>query len=171
MILAELACRVAFILQKPGNGHDLLTHAGRRTGYADLREAGPHDALAGDEGRSSGCARLLTVRVGEQHPFVGQAIDVRRLVAHQAVRVAAEVGDADIVAPDDEDVRALAAPARSASGGVRFLVLFILLVALARACHGRSSAKAQVDQGADGRGVTDGSNTVFQSFLMLTTRK
>ena len=53
-------------------------------------------------------AALLAVGVGEPHPFLGEAVDVGRAVAHQAVAVAAEVGDADVVAPDDEDVRAVA---------------------------------------------------------------
>ena len=38
-------------------------------------------------------------------PSLRDAIDVRRLVAHQPVAVGADVGDADVVAPDDEDVR------------------------------------------------------------------
>ena len=43
--------------------------------------------------------------------LAGDAVDVGRLVAHQAVGVGADVRDADIVAPDDEDVRF--APGRS----------------------------------------------------------
>src|SRR5262249_43200490 len=38
----------------------------------------------------------------------GDAVDVRRLVAHQAAAVGADVGYADVVAEDDEDVRLLA---------------------------------------------------------------
>src|ERR1700749_4632387 len=41
----------------------------------------------------------------EPDAFASDAIDVRRLVAHQSIRVATEVGNADIVAPEDEDVR------------------------------------------------------------------
>ena len=49
--------------------------------------------------------RLLAVVVQEADALVGDAVDVGRLVAHQAVAVGADVGDADVVAEDDEDVR------------------------------------------------------------------
>ena len=48
--------------------------------------------------------RLLAVVVEEADALLGDAIDVGRLVAHQAVAVGADVGDADVVAEDDEDV-------------------------------------------------------------------
>ena len=40
--------------------------------------------------------------VGEDHALLRNAIDVRRLVTHQAHRVGADDGLADIVAPDDQ---------------------------------------------------------------------
>ncbi len=60
--------------------------------------------LAGQKRGAPGGAALLAVVVQEAEPFVRDAIDVRRLVAHQAVAVAAQVGDADVVAEDDENV-------------------------------------------------------------------
>jgi hypothetical protein len=33
--------------------------------------------------------------------LAGDAINVRRLIAHQAVGIGADIGDPDIVAPDD----------------------------------------------------------------------
>jgi hypothetical protein len=47
---------------------------------------------------------LLGVVVGEHHAFARDAIDVRRLVAHQTERIGADVGLADIVAEDDQDI-------------------------------------------------------------------
>jgi hypothetical protein len=38
-------------------------------------------------------------------PLAGDAVDVGRLVAHHAVREGADIGLADVVAPDDQDVR------------------------------------------------------------------
>ena len=105
MVLAELAGRVALVLEAGGDGHELLRHADRRARDADLGEAGAIDALPGDEGGASRRARLLAVAIGEHHAFLGDAVDVGRLVAHEAVRIAAQIRDADIVAPDDEDVR------------------------------------------------------------------
>ena len=48
--------------------------------------------------------RLLAVVVEEADALLGDAVDVGRLVAHQAVAVGADVADADVVAEDDEDV-------------------------------------------------------------------
>ena len=61
--------------------------------------------LAGDESRASGGAALLAVPVGEERAFLGDAVDVGRLVAHHALVVGADVPVADVVAPDDQDVR------------------------------------------------------------------
>ena len=89
MVLAELAGRVALVLERGGDGDEFLVHADRRAGNADLREAGAIDALPGDEGRAAGRAGLFAVGIGEQHAFLGDAVDVGRLVAHEAVRIAA----------------------------------------------------------------------------------
>ena len=61
-------------------------------------------ALPGDERRAPGGAALLAIAVGEQHALLGDAVDVGRAVAHQPMRVTAQVRLTDIIAPDDEDV-------------------------------------------------------------------
>ena len=43
--------------------------------------------------------------VGEDRAFLGDAVDVRRAVAHHAAVVGADVPQPDVVAEDDEDVR------------------------------------------------------------------
>ena len=48
------------------------------------------------------------VRVSEQHAFFGESVDVWRLIAHQAVRITAQIRLTDVIAPDDEDVGLLA---------------------------------------------------------------
>ena len=105
MVLAELTGRVALVLHQRRDRHDVVRHADRRGGDADLGQAGAIDALAGDERRTAGGAGLLAVAVREYHAFVGETVDVGRSVAHQAVVYAAQVRLPDIVAPDDEDVR------------------------------------------------------------------
>ena len=86
-------------------------------GQPDLAEPGAEDALPRDERRAPRGAALLAVGVGEAHPLVRDAVDVRRAIPHQPVAVAAEVRDPDVVAPDHEDVRLVghqvAAPSRS----------------------------------------------------------
>src|SRR5262245_54970398 len=105
MVLAELSGGVALILEELRDGGVFRLEADRRAGDAHFREAGAIAGLAGDERGAPRGATLLAVGVGETHPFVREAIDVRRAIAHQAVAVAAEIRDADVVAPDDENVR------------------------------------------------------------------
>ena len=46
----------------------------------------------------------MRVIVGEQHTLFGDAIDVRRAVAHHPHIVGADVRPTDVITPDDEDV-------------------------------------------------------------------
>ena len=105
VVLAELAGGVAEVLQQAADGGIELAHAHRRAGEADLGEPGANAVLAGEERRAAGGAGLLAVVVEEADALFGDAVDVGRLVAHQAVAVGADVGDADVVAEDDQDVR------------------------------------------------------------------
>jgi hypothetical protein len=108
VVLAELPGGVAERLEQLGDGRVLGLQPQRRRRDPDLGEAGAEHALAGDERRAPGGAALLAVGVGEPHALVGDAVDVGRPVAHQPVAVAAQVGDADVVTPDDQDVRPVA---------------------------------------------------------------
>ena len=77
----------------------------RGAGHADLGEAGADRLLAGDEGGTAGGAALLAVEVGEHRAVLGDAVDVRRAVSHEAVVVAADIEPADVVRHDEENVR------------------------------------------------------------------
>jgi hypothetical protein len=83
---------------------DLPCASPRRAWQADLGQAGTQTRLPGDERRPAGGAALLGIEVGEHHAFGGDTIDVRGLVTHQPARVGADIGLADVVAPDDDDV-------------------------------------------------------------------
>ena len=120
MVLAELAGRVALVLQQVRDRRVLGLQPERRARHPHLGQAGPVAALSGDERCPPGRTRLLAVRVGEPHALRGDPVDVRRPIAHQPVAVAAEVGDADVVAPDDEDVR----PVRHGSSSLRRPILW-----------------------------------------------
>src|SRR5690606_9234720 len=97
--------RVAQRLEQLGDRRILRRESLLLTRHADLEQAGPEGALSGDERRSSGGARLLTVGVGEEHALPGDAIDVRRPIAHHAEVVGTQVPVTDIVAHDGQDVR------------------------------------------------------------------
>ena len=76
-----------------------------RAGQADLGQAGADRRLPGDERRAAGGAALLAVPVGEVRTLLGDAVDVRGAIPHDAVVVRADVEPADVVAPDDQNVR------------------------------------------------------------------
>src|ERR1700677_1487895 len=79
--------------------------ANRCAGQADLCQAGADRILARDEAGAAGRAALLAIPIGERRPFLRDAIDVGGLVAHHALAVVADVPVADVVTPNDEDVR------------------------------------------------------------------
>ena len=103
VVLAELRGGVADGLQHFGQRRVALLDAALRARDADRRHAGADRQLAHDECRAAGGAARLAVVVGEQHAVARDAVDVGR-VSHQAVGVGTHVPDADVVAPDDEDV-------------------------------------------------------------------
>ena len=105
MVLTKLPGRVAETFHDSPNGRVELAHAHRCTRESYLGEAGAYDVLAGKERRAPGGAGLLTVILQEANPFLANSIDVRRLIPEQAITVSADVGDADVVTPDDKDVR------------------------------------------------------------------
>ena len=107
VVLAELARGVAQGLERRGDGRVLGPQADVRAGHPDLRQAGPVRVLPGDERSPTGGAALLPVVVRESSALVRDAVDVRGAVAHQPVAVAGEVGHADVITPDDEDVRTI----------------------------------------------------------------
>ena len=105
VVLAELAGGVAMILEQFGDRRIFLLKPDRGGRNTDLGEPGAERALAGEERRPAGGAALLGVIVGEDHPFPGNPINVRRTIAHQAHRVGTDVGLADVVTKDDQNVR------------------------------------------------------------------
>ena len=144
MVLAELSGGIAEILEQTADRGIQLAHAHRRAGEADLGQAGANAVLAGEEGRAARGARLLAVIVQEFDALAADAVDVRRLVAHQAVGVGADVGDADIVAPDDEDIR-LAAGGRGRRAGAAGAVAGAAFCACASAPDVIAAAATSVD--------------------------
>src|SRR5262249_7511383 len=96
-------------------------------------------------------AALLGVVVGEHHDFLRHAVDVGCLVAHQTMRIGTDIGLADVVAPQNDDVRLLllrlrnTSPSKDNSGGEQQRFLDV---------HGLTPSKE---------------NTFFQSDFMLMT--
>ena len=99
MVLAELAGGVAQRLEELGDGRVFLLKADGGAGHADLGQTRADRVLAGDEASTAGGAALLGIIVGEGDPFVRDAVDVGRTVAHHAEAEAADVPNPDVVPP------------------------------------------------------------------------
>ena len=94
-------------LEQLGDGGVFRLQADVGSGHPYLGQTGADRVLAGDEGGTSGGAALLAVVVGEGDAFVGHAVDVGRAVTHLTAIVVADVPPADVVAPENQDVRFL----------------------------------------------------------------
>ncbi|MNM88735.1 hypothetical protein D3C81_1009580 [compost metagenome] len=108
MVLAELAGGIAKRLERLRDGHVLRLQADRRPRNANLQQARAQADFTRDESGSSRRAAVLAVVVGEHHAFLGDSVDVGRAIAHHTVAVGADIGLADVIAEDDENVGLLA---------------------------------------------------------------
>ncbi len=107
VVLADLRGGVSALFEQRGDRGVFLLQSERRAGQADFGQSGPQAMLPGDEGGPARRATLLGVVVGEDHALLCKTVDVRRPVAHQTHRIGADVRLADVVTPDDDDVRPL----------------------------------------------------------------
>ena len=104
MVLAELAGGIAERLQHLSDGWIFRLKSEIGAGHADFGQSGAEWILAGNEGGASSRTTLLAVVVGEGDTFVGDAVDVRRSIAHLAAAEVADIPDADVIAPEDQDI-------------------------------------------------------------------
>ena len=116
MVLAELARRVASGLQDIGDRGHPFGDAVRVARHADGQKAGAERFLPQNERGAARRAALLAIGIGEDRSLRRDAVDVGRTVTHQAHRIGADLGDADIVSEDDENV---GRPAGRAGGRLR----------------------------------------------------
>ena len=104
VVLAELAGGVAEALHEFPDRGILGAQTERRARHADLGETSTDRRLAGNKRRATGGAALLPVEIGEHRAFLGDAVDVRRPVTHDAVVVATDIEPANVVGHDEENV-------------------------------------------------------------------
>ena len=107
VVLAELAGGIALRLEQFGDSRIFLLQADRRAGHTDLGQSRTNWILSADEARAPGGAALLRIVVGEGHALFRNAVDVRCAIAHHAATEMADVPDADVVTPQNQDVRFL----------------------------------------------------------------
>ena len=116
MVLAELAGCITLGLEQGGDRRVLVGHPFRRPRKSHLGQSGANRRLAGDESGAAGGAALLAVIIGEERALLGDAVDVGRAVAHHTIVVGADVEQADVVAPDKDDVGLLLCGGRYRAG-------------------------------------------------------
>src|ERR1700761_6587751 len=65
---------------------------------------GPETGLTGNKRCPARRAALLAVRGRKAHALIRNAIDIGCSIAHQAIAVTTEIRDADIVAPNNQNI-------------------------------------------------------------------
>ena len=68
------------------------------------RSVDPARKFPSDLNSNYGGATLLAVPIRKERAFLRESVDVRRLVAHHALVVGADVPITDVIAPEDKDV-------------------------------------------------------------------
>ena len=105
MVLTELPGGIAVRLERRCDRRVFGLEANCGTREAHLGQACPGWILPADECSPPRRAGLLPVVVGEPNALIADPVDVGGAIPHQAVAVTAEVGDPDVVTPDNQDVR------------------------------------------------------------------
>jgi len=105
VILAKLPGGVALGFEHRGEGYVGLLPSLRSVWHANFGHARANRHAAVEKRRPAGGATLLAVVVGEADALRGNPVDVRRAVAHHAAVVVADVPGADVIAPDNQDIR------------------------------------------------------------------
>src|SRR5438552_14424949 len=104
VILAELPGGVALRFERGGNRAGFRRDTDLGTGLADRGHARADGQFAHDEVRATRRATRLGVIVGEEHAFLGELIEVRRLAGPHAPMVGADVPHPNVIAHDEDDV-------------------------------------------------------------------
>src|SRR6516225_1272924 len=112
MILAELGRNIALLVEQIGNRRRPVGNSLRRTRHADGKQARPERVLSENERGASGCAALLGISIREERAFLSYAVNVGRVITHQTQVISTDVRVANVIPPDDENVRFLACYAR-----------------------------------------------------------
>src|SRR5262245_1767588 len=107
MVLTELTGVITEGFKRFGDSDVLGLQAKCSAWQANFGHPCAKAGLAGDERCPSRRAALLGVVVCKHQSFASDSVDVRRLYSHHPKRVGTDVGEPNIITPNDEDVRAL----------------------------------------------------------------
>ena len=104
VVFTELCSGVALGFERLGDGDIALLQAYRCSRYADFGQACAQRRLPGDKRRAPGGAAVLCVVVSEHHAFFGNPVDVGGFVAHHTHGVGADIGLANVITKDHQDI-------------------------------------------------------------------
>src|SRR5215472_17922339 len=107
MVLAELTGCIAERLEQVSNSRIFRLKSDCRSWHSDFGQAGAEWVLAADEGCTAGGTTLLAVVVGEGTALFGNPINVGGVITHHAVAEMTNIPRANIIAPQDKDIRLL----------------------------------------------------------------
>jgi hypothetical protein len=107
MVLPELSGHIAERFEQLGNGRVFFSQSQVSARKTDFGQACSKWHLPSDECRATSGTALLRVVRYELTALFGEAVDVRRAVAHEPLVVGADIPIADVVSHDNEDVRLL----------------------------------------------------------------
>src|SRR4051812_47417373 len=104
VIFTELTGCISLRFERCSNGASLRWYTHLGTGLADGGHTSADRKFAHDEVRSPCGATRLSVVIGEQHPFLGEFVEVWCAPCHHATMVSAYVPHPDIITHDEQDV-------------------------------------------------------------------
>ena len=107
MVFAELSRGITLRPQQFRHGGVQIANAFIRARQSDFGHPRAKGALAEHERGAAGSAALLAVVIREHDAFARDAVDVGCVIPHRPVIVRADVPGADVVSPNNHDVRLL----------------------------------------------------------------
>jgi hypothetical protein len=126
--------------------HHLIADPLVRSGHPDGEQPRAEGVLPEDEGRPPGRAALLGVPVGEKRSLLRHGVDVGCFITHHPLVISAHVPVADVITPDDQDVRFVGGQGNwscKAQGQQPFLMVVQFIVLFYR-CAVAPSREAQI---------------------------
>jgi hypothetical protein len=107
VVLTELTGGLVLSLQYFRKNGVVSLHAHGVPDHSQRLHACPDGIHSGHKVAMPGGARRMRLVIRDHRSFFRKAIDVRRAIPHHTAVVDAEVGEADVISPDDEDIRLL----------------------------------------------------------------
>ena len=104
MVFSKLSGRISQRFHDVGYRRIFRSETDVGSRQTNFGQAGSYWRLSGYKCGAAGGTALLTIPVGEECAFFGDAVDIRRAVSHHAQVIGADVEPANVVSHDEKDV-------------------------------------------------------------------